>query len=174
MADYKKVNDAKGITRTDVILRVADNAYIPVDEQNRDYSEYLKWIEAGNTPDDAESAPIGSRRDKALADLLAKRDEEVYKNVSLGGKLYYADGPSQNLINQALSSQERGITGIFPADWLLADGTKQSVTYDELKAVNGVIATRIATDYANYYDLYVAISGSDSPDTVDISQGWAD
>ena len=37
------------------ILRTADNAFIPPDEGNADYREYLAWIEAGNTP---EPAPI--------------------------------------------------------------------------------------------------------------------
>jgi len=33
-----------------LIKRVADNAAIPMDEQNIDYQQYLKWVEAGNTP----------------------------------------------------------------------------------------------------------------------------
>ena len=36
---------------TDQILRKSDNAFIPFDPQNRDYQEYLEWIEAGNTPE---------------------------------------------------------------------------------------------------------------------------
>lgn len=32
------------------IKRIADNAFIPFDIQNVDYAEYLKWLEAGNTP----------------------------------------------------------------------------------------------------------------------------
>lgn len=32
------------------IKRIADNAFIPFDPQNTDYAEYLKWLEAGNTP----------------------------------------------------------------------------------------------------------------------------
>lgn len=32
------------------IKRTADNAFIPFDPDNRDYAEYLRWIEAGNTP----------------------------------------------------------------------------------------------------------------------------
>jgi hypothetical protein len=32
------------------IKRVADNASIPFDPANTDYQEYLKWVEAGNTP----------------------------------------------------------------------------------------------------------------------------
>ena len=32
------------------IIRIADNAFIPFDPANTDYQEYLKWLEAGNTP----------------------------------------------------------------------------------------------------------------------------
>ena len=32
------------------IKRLADNAYIPFDPDNTDYQQYLKWLEAGNTP----------------------------------------------------------------------------------------------------------------------------
>jgi len=33
-----------------VLVRIADNAFIPFDPANTDYAEYLKWLEAGNTP----------------------------------------------------------------------------------------------------------------------------
>jgi len=39
---------AKGIIRTN------DNATIPFDPDNTDYQEYLRWLEAGNTPEPAE------------------------------------------------------------------------------------------------------------------------
>lgn len=32
------------------IKRIADNAFIPIDPQNTDYAEYLRWLEAGNKP----------------------------------------------------------------------------------------------------------------------------
>ena len=31
----------------DVILRLSDSAYIPKDPENRDYAEYLDWVESG-------------------------------------------------------------------------------------------------------------------------------
>ena len=39
----------------DTILRLADNAFIPLDPANTDYAAYLAWVEEGNTP---EPAPI--------------------------------------------------------------------------------------------------------------------
>ena len=39
------------------IKRIADNAFIPFDPDNTDYQEYLKWVEAGNTPLPADAQP---------------------------------------------------------------------------------------------------------------------
>jgi hypothetical protein len=33
-----------------MIKRISDSAFIPFDLANRDFQEYLAWIEAGNTP----------------------------------------------------------------------------------------------------------------------------
>ena len=38
----------------DTIIRIADNAAIPIDEANTDYQEYLEWVAKGNTPDPAD------------------------------------------------------------------------------------------------------------------------
>ena len=35
---------------TNFVHRMSDNAFIPFDEANSDYQEYLKWLEDGNTP----------------------------------------------------------------------------------------------------------------------------
>ena len=41
----------------DTILRLADNAFIPSDPGNRDYREYRKWLDEGNTPLPAPEPP---------------------------------------------------------------------------------------------------------------------
>ena len=58
---YKKyadetVKNKDGTTKTIVvqaICRKSDNAYIPFDERNIDYQDYLAWVAEGNTAEAA-------------------------------------------------------------------------------------------------------------------------
>jgi hypothetical protein len=45
------------LTSGDTIVRLSDNAYIPQAPGNRDYAEYLEWLEAGNEPVPAPEPP---------------------------------------------------------------------------------------------------------------------
>jgi len=45
------------LTSGDTILRLSDNAYIPQAPGNRDYAEYLEWLEEGNEPLPAPEPP---------------------------------------------------------------------------------------------------------------------
>jgi hypothetical protein len=44
MADYQ-------LSTFDSVIRTADGACIPADPANRDYAEYLQWVEDGGVPD---------------------------------------------------------------------------------------------------------------------------
>ena len=46
---YKKTKDSEGNVRTDQIKIISDGAWIPFDEENRDYQDYLAWVAEGNT-----------------------------------------------------------------------------------------------------------------------------
>jgi hypothetical protein len=48
---YQKVRDGMtGEVSQNVIKRLADNAFIPLDPANTDYQKYLEWLSEGNTP----------------------------------------------------------------------------------------------------------------------------
>jgi hypothetical protein len=47
---YKLLNPIFPHTQVSVVLRLLDNAFIPMDEANTDYQEYLKWVAEGNEP----------------------------------------------------------------------------------------------------------------------------
>ena len=51
---YKKTKDSEGNVRTNQIKRISDGAWIPFDEENKDYRDYLAWVADGNTPDPAD------------------------------------------------------------------------------------------------------------------------
>ena len=54
MIMYKLIKDPIKNT-VSTVQRLADNAFIPFDEANTDYQDYLKWVAEGNTPEPAEN-----------------------------------------------------------------------------------------------------------------------
>ena len=51
---YKLTPPTKPHTEPTIVVRLADNAFIPFDPANTDYQAYLLWCEQGNTPLPAE------------------------------------------------------------------------------------------------------------------------
>lgn len=55
---YKQIIGPGNTVVSDMILRVADNAYIPFDEANSDYQAFLAWIAEGNAPLPPDEPPV--------------------------------------------------------------------------------------------------------------------
>lgn len=48
---YRKTLNIDG-TESTTIFRVADSAFIPADRDNRDYQQYVAWLDEGNEPEE--------------------------------------------------------------------------------------------------------------------------
>jgi len=59
------------------IIRQDDGAFIPADPRNKDYAEYVKWVDDGNVPqvEVVDAAPVG----KTIEERLAALEAEVFK-----------------------------------------------------------------------------------------------
>jgi hypothetical protein len=53
MAEYRLTDDER------VVVRIADQAFIPNDVNNRDWVEYQRWLADGGTPDPAPPSEKG-------------------------------------------------------------------------------------------------------------------
>ena len=55
MTMYQIINDPITGQPAQVIKRLADNAFIPMDPANTDHQKYLEWLAEGNEPLPAEA-----------------------------------------------------------------------------------------------------------------------
>ena len=53
MQNYKLLKD-RDTNEISGVLELANNWWIPKDEGNRHYQEYLEWLAEGNTPEPAD------------------------------------------------------------------------------------------------------------------------
>ena len=51
---YKLAKPLVGQTESNMVIRLADMAYIPFDPDNTDYQAYLKWVADGGVPTPAD------------------------------------------------------------------------------------------------------------------------
>lgn len=90
------------LTNTTSILRLADTAFIPQDDSNADYRQYLDWLAEGNIPEPADPVvvPVPQRitnyQGKVTLDYYRIYDEvEAYMNLPdtpRAAKLAWATG----------------------------------------------------------------------------------
>ncbi|WP_421220397.1 hypothetical protein [Aeromonas enteropelogenes] len=71
------------------VIRISDGAFIPDDKSNRDYREYLIWLNDGNTPEPGEVSAPPSRDDiekfrlHAYADPLTGSDRHFNEAIRM-------------------------------------------------------------------------------------------
>ena len=77
--EYQLIVPLSGV-ETQTVKRIKDNAFIPFDEGNRDYQEYLQWLSEGNEPDPPEAqlvaAPELSPEEEMAMKLANEKETE--------------------------------------------------------------------------------------------------
>jgi hypothetical protein len=68
---YTQVWDhRRGQVSETMIQRDEDGAFIPFDEDNVDYVEYLRWLDAGNTPNPPPANPTPPMEEPLPPDIV--------------------------------------------------------------------------------------------------------
>ena len=68
------------------VIRLTDNAFIPADENNRDWQEYQQWLAEGNTPE-PEFTP-DELRQKLRSEMLSLRQSRIQQMLSQPDMMY--------------------------------------------------------------------------------------
>ena len=118
------------LTKTGLaVIREADGACIPLDNGNRDYQEYLRWIEEGGVPAPAQTEEELIAEDRRLRkEAREKKVERIV--VEVAGLKFDGDETSQNRMARTIVAMQTSGTVTLP--WTLADNTVAVVTQTQL------------------------------------------
>ena len=129
MSDYR-------LTATDIIVRAADNAFIPNDPANVDRQQYEAWLAAGGVPDPC--VPTPSVSESVLPqDLMAQftADDAAKIQTSIAGNAQFW------LLWQALTAQRDPMevrNARFREGWQALTGILGPSRMDAIAAALGI------------------------------------
>lgn len=105
------------LTNNTLIIRFSDGAQIPANPENTDYAAYLAWIDAGNTPESADTPP--QLVEPTFAEL---RMVEENNYIELRKKMCArVDGISNRFARAALPFREQEKIALLAEQTLLAE-----------------------------------------------------
>lgn len=110
------------------VIRLSDNAYIPADLGNRDYTDFIAWEAAGNEP-----LPIPPKSEEQLrAEWKKERAAAVaaIKVTTAAGNTFDGDEVSQARMARAILGLNSSVSETVT--WVLADNRVIQATATEL------------------------------------------
>lgn len=117
------------LTDSPAVKRLSDNALIPADPVNRDYSEYLAWLSRGNEPVPVDPPTADHLRAAWKASRAAA--VEAIKVTTFAGNVFDGDEVSQGRMARAIIAINAAAPGTT-VNWILADNTVIDATAAEL------------------------------------------
>ena len=105
------------------IKRIADNAFIPFDPANSAYSEYLAWLDEGNTPLPADPPPP---------------PDPKLTGIEFDGVMCSATRDDQAGLMAVLMAKQMQGDAFKPTSFYFANGNKLVITKDNIAAFTAV------------------------------------
>lgn len=106
----------------DQVLRLSDMTYVPFDEGNKDYQEYLGWLASGNTPEPADISPIPEpiyQWESFSSQLISVIEGSAYRQLTDWAKTLPAFGDCKANLIFAINNQN--VLSIQYLQFALAD-----------------------------------------------------
>lgn len=165
------------------IRRSSDGASIPIAPGNRDYQEYLDWLDKGNTPQPDPFFTLSSVRDRKWGEIKEQRDSRRASGVKVGAYWYHSDDTSRiQWLGIKDSARDILAAGGAMSDniqilgqhlvWKTLSGSFIPVTVQVAFNVNQSIKDLDATLFAIAEQKRAAVNASSTPATYDPTTGW--
>lgn len=165
------------------IIRVADNAFIPLDPVNTDYSNYLTWAKAGNTADTDPNYSQSSIQENKWEDIKSQRDNRKAGGVLVDGNWYQTDDASRiQWLGVKDTARDLLAAGGKMTDIIQINGTNlmwktysntfvavtNQLAFDVVQAIKDLDATL----FSQAQTMYTNMMASTAPATFDTTVGW--
>lgn len=148
------------------IIRLSDNACIPMDTANTDYQQYLQWVAGGGVPEPITQPTPAEIWERIKAERDRRKENGGYPAV---GKWFHSDVYSRT---QILALVQLGANLPTDIQWKTMDGTFLLLTPT---AVGQMFQAAISQDNATFKAAEVhrvAMEASADPASYDYSTGW--
>jgi hypothetical protein len=143
----QQLNQAGELTS---IKRLADGACIPLAPGNRDYQDYLAWVEAGNTPADDPAFTLDAVKAAKNTEINAARMAANRSTFTHSGKVFACDELSRSDIDgvNGYASLFGALPASWPGAWKAVDNSYLPIaTLNDWKAFYGAM---VAAGNANF------------------------
>lgn len=124
------------LTSTTIVIRLADNAYIPADPGNTDRQHYDVWLAAGNTPQPADEPTLAQLQVAYRTDIDGQANSTRQKYVTF---IAAQDATYLQKYDEAKRYKAAGYpAGLTGYSWIAAETTATGKT--STAAADGIIA----------------------------------
>ena len=154
------------LTDTGVLDQEA-HRYIPQNEANVHWQDYLQWVAQGNVPDPEYT--IDQVKSTKILEINSKRDDT--RNaliVEYNGNIFDADPVSQNNLIGTVSAITAGLPVADPTVWRTADNINVNMSHTDLVALGGTLLTTIEQLYEKSWTLKGQVESATTIEEVEL------